>query len=481
MDIDAAAIEDVIAYRPSGSLPSLTYRSNIKAWRFHASASPLEVKSTPMQPGSFSGFDESECYIMLHIYRRADESAPSRPSSASAPPPAPPPTAGSMSTLASSSGQLLSPRGLAAPFSGYDDSGPYPFEQHGSGDAPLAHDLYIWNGKRAQALTKAVALTKCFELERALINDDVGAIHYLHRGMGRALQPAAFATDYVHAKGGDANHLLATLSEHASSEAIQCSSLLSCMLPSLAAVSASSFPELHKALYAHLTPSALHERDLGAGAEPPRSPSASPASSIAAPSPGSTPGASPFASTRQYALPVPSTAAAAAPSLPVPVPASAGGSSSAAAAPRPQRPASAGGNGFHLAGLSSLPQPASDAQHGALGGPLGAALGAEPASARSEPLAAASIGGGMAKLALPKPEGGDPGGGGGGASALPPLGGGGMNKLRIDRISSAHRGEDDGSMSQHERLRIYARKCSQVTDDRHARMGADGRGWARLA
>jgi hypothetical protein len=31
MDADAAAIEQVIAYRPSGSLPSLTYRSNIKA------------------------------------------------------------------------------------------------------------------------------------------------------------------------------------------------------------------------------------------------------------------------------------------------------------------------------------------------------------------------------------------------------------------------------------------------------------------
>ena len=234
MDADAAAIEQVIGYRPSGSLPSLTYRSNIKAWRFHASTAPLEVKSTPLQPGSFSGFDESECYILLHIYRRTDDRAPSRPSSASAAPTPPPMTAGSMSTLASSSGQLLSPRGLAAPFSGYDDSGPYPFEQHGSSDAPLAHDLYIWNGKRAQALTKAVALTKCFELERALINDEVGAIHYLHRGMGGALQPAAFAADYVFSKGGDTNHLLATLAEHAGSHAIQCSSLLACMLPSLA-------------------------------------------------------------------------------------------------------------------------------------------------------------------------------------------------------------------------------------------------------
>ena len=29
------------------------------------------------------------------------------------------------------------------------------------------------------ALPQAVALTKCFELERYLINDDVGAVHYL--------------------------------------------------------------------------------------------------------------------------------------------------------------------------------------------------------------------------------------------------------------------------------------------------------------
>ena len=98
----------------------------------------------------------------------------------------------------------VTPRGLAGPFSGYDDCGPYPFERRSehAAEPPLAHDIYIWNGKSALALTKAVALTKCFELERYLINDDVGAVHHLHRGCcgagGGELLPAAalYRTDY---------------------------------------------------------------------------------------------------------------------------------------------------------------------------------------------------------------------------------------------------------------------------------------------
>ena len=119
----------------------------------------------------------------------------------------------SASALSSSGERSLSPRGVRAPFSGYDDCGPYPFEHQArfgnaktgaaasaasaadeSEAVPLAHDIYIWNGQSALALTKAVALTKCFELERYLINDDVGAVRPLR---GRIHGRIAFPRRYV--------------------------------------------------------------------------------------------------------------------------------------------------------------------------------------------------------------------------------------------------------------------------------------------
>ena len=211
-------LQEVISFRPTGPLPATSYRSNLKIWRFFATANPLDIQSAAVVPQSFKGFDAEECYVLLHIYRRKD-AAHERTDAASAPPPhtpaVPPPFAGgqgagSTSDLASSTQQVFTPRGLAGPFSGYDDCGPYPFERRAehAAEPPLAHDIYIWNGKAALALTKvrclpppclacisltspphlaylslalpqAVALTKCFELERYLINDDVGAVRPL--------------------------------------------------------------------------------------------------------------------------------------------------------------------------------------------------------------------------------------------------------------------------------------------------------------
>ena len=173
-----------------------------------------------------------------------------------------------MGELAASGGQLLSPRGLTAPFSGYDDCGPYPFEKRQNAehdDGPLAHDLYIWNGRSALALTKAVTLTKCFELERSLLGDEAGTIRHLHRGAGRQLVAASqsFRADYLGRSSAlsadsDLNHLFSLLCKHEHDESIPCTSLLSCSLPGLSSLSSSSFPELQKALFAHLKPHELN-------------------------------------------------------------------------------------------------------------------------------------------------------------------------------------------------------------------------------
>ena len=434
-DVGGAPIEDVINFRPSGSLPRLKFRSNLKAWRFYMSSKPLEVRAEALAAATFGGFDDADSYILLHIYHRSDDavSHPAgmrKPATASLPAATASAGGGSMSVLASNVGDLLSPRGLAAPFSGYDDCGPYPFERNSSSDeVPLAHDIYIWNGKKANALTKAVALTKCFELERALINDEVGAIHYLHRGMGRELQPASFDADYVHAKNGsDSNHLLATLAENASSDAIHCSSLLACMMPGMSNLATSSFPELQKALYSHLTPEALHERDLG-GATPRQAPPASPSASSTSASPGGHP-SPPLAARHQFASAMPPPAAAPPAAAPAPP----------ASRPASARPQSAGGNGFKLAGLSSLPR--------------------EPEPAITATARPAAGGGGLPPLGLGKL------GGGSGAPALT------APKINLAGLTSSYdRENDDGRMSQAEKLRIFSKKCSQITEELY--LGAD--------
>ena len=207
-------LQEVLSFRPTDPLPSTSFRSNLKVWRFFATANPLDIQSVAVAPQTFKGFDADDSYVLLHIYRRKESAherkestpgpAPRTPGPAASPPFAAGHGASSTADLVSSTQQVFTPRGLAGPFSGYDDCGPYPFERRSehAAEPPLAHDIYIWNGKSALALTKAVALTKCFELERYLINDEVGAVHHLHRGCcgagGGELLPAAalYRTDY---------------------------------------------------------------------------------------------------------------------------------------------------------------------------------------------------------------------------------------------------------------------------------------------
>eukprot|EP01028_Stygiella_incarcerata_P001019 TRINITY_DN1162_c0_g3_i2.p1 TRINITY_DN1162_c0_g3~~TRINITY_DN1162_c0_g3_i2.p1 ORF type:complete len:480 (-),score=112.50 TRINITY_DN1162_c0_g3_i2:1396-2835(-) len=75
---------------------------------------------------------------------------------------------------------MLSPRGLQTPFSAWDAS-PVAYERfvraHLSTETPLSaytcHDIYAWNGENASTILKAAALTKAFELERALLSADL--------------------------------------------------------------------------------------------------------------------------------------------------------------------------------------------------------------------------------------------------------------------------------------------------------------------
>eukprot|EP00965_Chrysotila_dentata_P217228 6189866-Pleurochrysis_carterae.AAC.1 len=220
LDSTPLELSELLNFRPTGALPPLRYRSNIKVWRFYVHEGPLDVRSAPVSakllgdPNAIAHFSAKECYVLLHIYcrrERAGSYSGGRTEEARNSPAVPTgtrtgvPTASngnlSLVKVAEASGQLFTPRGVSAPFSGYEDCGPYPFEvgeasHHRGYDAdridepPLGHDIYIWNGCEALALTKAVALTKCFELERYLIHDTVGAVRHLHRGAGVDLIPA---------------------------------------------------------------------------------------------------------------------------------------------------------------------------------------------------------------------------------------------------------------------------------------------------
>jgi len=132
----------------------------------------------------------------------------------------------------------------------------------------------------------------------------------------------------------------------------------------------------------------------------------------------------------------------------------------AAASSRPARPASAGGNHPRLSGLCSLSRGESEA-NGA----------ADASDVHRGGDGSAHSGGGSE---LPPLDLGKLGGCGGGGLPLPSggKGGGGLTRINLAGLSTTYdREDDDGRMSQAEKLRIFAKKCSQITPDLY--LGAD--------
>ena len=377
-------------------------------------------------------------------------------------------TAASVAELASSTAEALTPRGILAPFSGYDDSGPYPFEaEAAAGDDKLAHDLYVWNGRQSLALTKAVALTKCFELERALINDTSGAIRHLHAGHGggTASIDAAFRADYAPpppqaGEATQANHLLALLSEHTDADAIECSSLLTAVMPSLVGappLDASSFPQMHKALAAFAAPAA-------AAPEPEPEPEPEPTPRAAMPAMtmpklklgGGAP--APAAAAPPPAVPKLGLGGGG-PAVPKLGLGGGGGETPRAAVPKLSLGGGGGGGGGGETPRAAMPAMAMPKLK--LGGGGGEAAPETPRggdgseTARGPP----KVGGLGLKLGL-----GKLGGGGGGGAPEAPAGLG----LNLKKVESM---EQDGTMALNERdakaakLKHFNPICSQVTDE----------------
>lgn len=238
VDAEPPDIDALLSFRPSCPPKSSPYRSNLKVWRFFATDGSLEVRSKAISIGSFSGFSEHESYVLLHIYRRSEDDDDDRSTSnrSRATCVGSPLHVGGEGALASSATQLareteqlFTPRGLSSPFSGYDDCGPYPYERNSERGAVgelLAHDIYIWNGRAARALTKAVALAKCFEMERLFINDELGIVAHFHCSQNGRQNSAAslYIADYTppRMETTEANHLLSLLCHHVEADKISC-------------------------------------------------------------------------------------------------------------------------------------------------------------------------------------------------------------------------------------------------------------------
>ena len=161
VDMRPLEMAELLSYVPAGPVPPSSYRSNLKVlreceviprahgarptfrprgqvWRFFApSASPHVVQSAAVGPDALGRFDASESYVLLHIYRRRDPLADGQ-AAAAAPSAndgaanggdaraAGRTAAGSLNLaeLAETSRQMLTPRGLAAAFSGAQPAQP---------------------------------------------------------------------------------------------------------------------------------------------------------------------------------------------------------------------------------------------------------------------------------------------------------------------------------------------------------------------
>ena len=138
------------------------FNSILRAWVFSTNPDdPIYTDNKPVALQNFAGFDETCCYILLHMYRtnkiesfdddKIDDS--------------PDPEKLNALDIATST-RNLSPRGQAGCFGGFHSvSGVF---NSSTNSTDSKYDIYIWNGIDASQIVKAHCLAKVFELDGAL-------------------------------------------------------------------------------------------------------------------------------------------------------------------------------------------------------------------------------------------------------------------------------------------------------------------------
>lgn len=161
LDAQQASLDDLLAINPvvfgktTYEPSSVPFSHHLRVWRFQEDAqNPDLIKSLSQNLSTAQTFKTLECYVVLlisqgsHQYKNQDHTS-------------------SIATIIESLNNLT-PRGLENAFSTDDSLGNSILLSKNELEDSLHYFLYVWNGKRANPMLKAFALTKGFELENHL-------------------------------------------------------------------------------------------------------------------------------------------------------------------------------------------------------------------------------------------------------------------------------------------------------------------------
>lgn len=137
-----------------------SYSSILRGWIF--SGDDIDIINRPIVLQQFQGFNDSCCYIVLHIYKN-NRLEMQIEDNVEIPKQSP------LSILdIASSTENLSPRGQCNSFGGYHSSSGILKTTQTNDNQYQKYDIYIWNGKNAHPVIKASSLAKIFELDGVL-------------------------------------------------------------------------------------------------------------------------------------------------------------------------------------------------------------------------------------------------------------------------------------------------------------------------
>ena len=136
------------------------YNSILRVWEFFQNEQGVECNNTPSRPvilSSFEGFLDTNCYILLHMYR----SNPVKDISSVEPPKTSKTT---ILDIAQTTKTSITPKGKSDSFGCYS----CVVSNKTGTSTEIKFDIYIWNGTQASTNLKTSAFEAVFEIDSAL-------------------------------------------------------------------------------------------------------------------------------------------------------------------------------------------------------------------------------------------------------------------------------------------------------------------------
>lgn len=161
---EPAPLSQVLGNNSQTATTTPSFANYVFLWQFYEGGAGGAVVNEPVRLSGAYEFDKRCCYIVLHVYfQEQNTKKDSEPPKDKKLPP--------ISKLVLSSKDALTPRGLAGVFGamtkpeGHDD-------RRSAETGEYLHDIYLWNGKGADPLVKATALTYCFKMEKEFTHSE---------------------------------------------------------------------------------------------------------------------------------------------------------------------------------------------------------------------------------------------------------------------------------------------------------------------